>query len=107
MRFFYAAISILAVGACSNGAVRQDPPPAPVAQAELTEPATDAIVVVANEEPVEGSGIICRREIVSGSHFRRKVCMTAEQREAMQRSAQELMRDKLQTPATVAGDSAQ
>jgi hypothetical protein len=98
MRVLALALLILAATACasnlgsSNGAT---------ARVEPAEAASVAAVAATSTGSGEDGGLICRKEIVSGSHFRRKVCTTREQREAMRKSADELLRDVVREPSFV------
>jgi hypothetical protein len=51
---------------------------------------------VATEEDAaaeDDEGLICRREIVTGTHRRIRVCTTAAEREAMRESSRDVLRD--------------
>jgi hypothetical protein len=58
------------------------------AAAQSTDQETTASATDEDDE-----GLICRREAVTGSHRRVRICTTREQREAMRASSAEVLRD--------------
>lgn len=70
-------------------------------QAGLPEPTLTEVRPEAAEESASDDGRICRREIVTGTHRRVRVCTTREQREASRESARELLRDTVREPAFI------
>ena len=49
--------------------------------------------VAAQAEGGDDEGLICRRESVTGTHRRVRICTTAAQREAMRNASTEVIRD--------------
>jgi len=80
-------LSLALAFGCSCGIV--DPA---LAQAKESPPATEA-------PPDNDEGLICRRETVTGSHRRVRVCTTQAQRDAARESSREFMRDVVRPPA--------
>lgn len=52
----------------------------------------------------DDDGIICRKEAVTGTYRRVRVCTTREQREASRESARELLRDVSRSAAPVSSE---
>ncbi|MBO9545627.1 hypothetical protein [Caulobacter sp.] len=87
MRLFASAAVLAAL--LSVPALAQEAPVAP-AEPTATQPAPDT----GKKDAKKDEGVICRREIPTGSLFAVKVCTTAEQRKAQSgaaRSAQGAM----------------
>lgn len=71
-------------------------------EARAAEAAAEA--QAAAEKSAE-TGLVCRREIVTGSHRRIERCYTHEQLRAMRQGSQEAMRDRRSPAAAPRGDT--
>ena len=83
-------LGFFGLAGCASSEAPSDNVPA---TASATEPATesadvDAAEISAGENPDE---IICRREQVTGTNFRRRVCLTRAEREAARKDTQDEM----------------
>ena len=85
-RILLPALLVLTATSCASNVERSNDATAQLAPAE-PEPVVAVIPEAADDD------VICRRQIVSGSHFQRRVCTTREQRTAMQAAADELLTD--------------
>jgi hypothetical protein len=83
MRFF-ASVAVLSLALATSVSAQTASATAPEQPAAQPAPA-EAAAPVADKKK---DGLVCRREIPTGSHFPVKVCTTAEQRKAQRGVAQ-------------------
>lgn len=97
MRLF-ASVAVLSFALATSVSAKPGPdqPPAQPAATETTAPAPASDKAADKKK----DGVICRREIPTGSHFPVKVCTTAEQRKA-ERSQTQRAQETLQRPSEV------
>ncbi len=79
---------------------------AALAAIEPLEKTLAAEAATASEE-FEGPDVICRREIVTGTHRRVRVCTTREQRRRSREAAQEVLRDVVRPQAFIGSEGGQ
>jgi hypothetical protein len=110
-RLFSSVLLVLAATSCATN-VETNVEPSNGAAARIAPVSTEPVATVAPASTAvandpDGSDVICRRQIVSGSHFQRRVCTTREERAAMQESAEELLRDVARETAFVGGGNSE
>ena len=94
MRLFASATLLsLALTTSVSAQVASEPPAAAPAEAAVPAPAAPAA-------DKKKDGVVCRKEIPTGSHFPVKVCTTAEQRKS-QRSMAQHAQETMQGPNQV------
>ena len=59
-----------------------------------TAPEQSVDVAVNSESENDPNEVICRREMVTGSNFRRRVCLTRAQREEMRTGSRDVFNDR-------------
>lgn len=93
-----AVLSLAAATSVSAQTTTEQPAaqPAPTEAVAPSTAAPAAVVVDAEKK----SGLVCRKEIPTGSHFPVKVCTTAEQRKS-QRSMAQRAQESMQGPTPV------
>lgn len=99
--------SVLLVAGCASNAAKPAAPKAEVSQrfmeVEKSKMSEAEKLAVYNQYRDEDDRLICTRDVVTGSHFRRTNCRTVAERRAEREAAQEALQ-RAQGPTIVAPD---
>jgi hypothetical protein len=88
VKFFMMLAFILAAGCASQQSTDSD-------TSTASEESVDSVDVAANSESRnDPNEVICRREMVTGSNFRRRICLTRAQRGEMRSGSREVFNDR-------------